>query len=188
MADHPTSPEASDRDRRNAATRQIIADRQNAEYAEVLKLALDTLGPGWTPWMKLTLIESDHRQTGNVEAVATVYKVYRGEQRLTENSVFLRRMPDGQVLKADNYEELFGEMLMEKHPSRVIDFKGRQEPHPRWTLCWSALARYTPRSASALAALRVSRQQGRAAREDRKFAVENPLFAEAGIKRPDVER
>ncbi len=57
--------------------------------------------------MKLTLIDSDHRQTGNIEPVATVYKVYRGEQRLTENSVFLRRMPDGQVLTADNYEAAF---------------------------------------------------------------------------------
>ena len=91
MADQPTTPEPSDRDRRNAAIRQIIAERQNAEYAEVLKLALGALGPGWTPWMKLTLVESDHRQTGNVEPVATAYKVYRGEQRLTENAVFLRR-------------------------------------------------------------------------------------------------
>ncbi len=188
MADQPTTPEPSDRDRRNAAIRQIIAERQNAEYAEVLKLALGALGPGWTPWMKLTLVESDHRQTGNVEPVATAYKVYRGEQRLTENAVFLRRLPDGQVLKADNYEELFGELLTENHPSRVLDFKGRQAPYPRWTLCWSALERYTPRSADALAALRISRQQGREVREHGKFAEENPLFAQAGIKRPDVER
>ena len=29
--------------------------------------------------MKLTLIQSDHRQTGNVEPVEIVYKVYLGE-------------------------------------------------------------------------------------------------------------
>src|SRR5262245_58339511 len=112
-----TTPEPTDHDRRNAEIRQAIAERQATEYTEALNLALGTLGPGWEPWMKLVLLDSDHRRTGDTTPVAVVYKVYRGEERLTENSVFLRRMPDGAVRKAGNYEELFGDLLHEPHPT-----------------------------------------------------------------------
>jgi hypothetical protein len=40
--------------------------------------------------MKLSLLDSDDHRSGNTEPVAMVYKVYRGEQRLTEKAVSLR--------------------------------------------------------------------------------------------------
>jgi hypothetical protein len=61
-------------------------------------------------------------------------------------------------------------------------------PAPRWELGWSAIELYKPKSAESLAALRVSREQGREARADRQFAEENPLLAHVGIKRQDVTR
>jgi hypothetical protein len=183
-----TTPEPTDHDRRNAEVRQAIAERQAAEYAEALKLALGTLGPSWTPWMKLVLLDSDHRRTGDTTPAAVVYKVYRGEERLTENAVYLRRMPDGTVRKADRYEELFGELLDEPHPMRRLEVKGRLVPAPRWTLCWSALELYEPKSAEELARLRASRERGKEARADRSFAEEHPLLARAGIRRQDVGR
>jgi hypothetical protein len=64
--------------------------------------------------VKLVLIDADHRQTGNTTPVATVYKVFTGERRLSENSRFIRQMPDGQVLVAGSYQELFGELLKKK--------------------------------------------------------------------------
>ncbi len=158
----------------NAAARQAIADRQNAEYAEAKRLALGKLGPGWNPWMKLVLIDADHRRTGNTTPVATVYKVYRGEERLTERSVFLRRMPDGRVEKADSYEPLFGELLQEKHPTLTVEVRGEQVPVGRYELCWSALELYHPKSAEQLATAREKREEQAVEKE----AQAHPLFAD----------
>lgn len=137
-------------------------------------MALEAIGPDWKPWMKLTLIDSDHRRTGNTEPIATAYKVYRGEKRLTENAVFLRRMPDGKVLHAARYEPLFGDLLHAPHPTRTLEVRGQQVPCPRYELCWSALELYEPRSAGQLAAARQKREQ----RAVEKEARENPLFAD----------
>lgn len=182
-----TDAQPTAQDLANAATRQAIADRQNDEYAEAQRLALAALGPGWTPWMKLVLIDADHRRTGNITPVATVFKVYRGEERLTERSVFLRRMPEGQVLRADSYEPLFGELLEEKHPTKTLEVKGQQVPVGRYELCWSALEQYHPRSAESLAAAREKREEKAVERQ----AEENPLFADqvrSGEWRPEKKR
>jgi hypothetical protein len=178
----PTSQEIS-----NARVRLQIAARQAGEYAEVKHLALAALGPGWTPWMKLSLIDSDHRRTGNTEPTATAYKVYRGKKRLTENSVYLRRMPDGQIRQADSYEPLFGDLLQEPHPTRAMEVRGEQVPCPGYELCWSALDRYAPRSAEQLASARVKREE----RAIEKDAEANPLFADqvrSGQWRPEKRR
>jgi hypothetical protein len=167
----------TDRDRENARRRQQIAARQAEEYAEAEQLALEALGPGWTPWMKLSLLDSDYPRTGNTEPVATAYKVYRGEKRLSENAVYLRRLPDGQIHQAPRYEPLFGELLHEPHPARTIAVQGQQVPCPRYSLCWSTLERYEPRSAEQLAALRVRRERNKAEREEKKWAAEHPLLA-----------
>ena len=127
--------------------------------------------------MKLALIDSDYHHGASREAAVVAHKVYRGKDGLPKNSVFLRRMPDGQVRKSEKYEELFGEMLHEEHPTRRIEIKGRLVPAPRWTLCWASLERYEPRSAEQLAALRVSRETKKAEREERKFQEERPLWA-----------
>jgi hypothetical protein len=68
-------PEPTRQDIDNAATRAAIAERQNSEYAAAVRLALGALGPGWTPRVKLALIDADHRSTGNTEPVATAYTV-----------------------------------------------------------------------------------------------------------------
>jgi hypothetical protein len=175
VAEEMTQP--TEQDRRNAEIRAEIAAKQNAEYAEAEMLALGKLGPGYTPWMKLVLLDSNYHRNANTEPAAVVFKVYRGEEQLTENSVYLRKMPDGQVLVADSYEPLFGNLLSENHPTRRLEIKGQMVPAPRWTLCWSALERYVPKTAVVLAALRASRERGKAEREQRKFEEENPLLA-----------
>ena len=180
--DSPTHQETE-----NARIRQGIADRQAEEYADAERLALEALGPGWTPWMKLSLLDSDYHRTGNTQPVATAYKVYRGEKRLSEHAVYLRRMPDGQVRQADSYEPLFGELLHEPHPTRTLEVRGRHVPCPRYSLCWSALDLYEPRSAEQLAAARAKREQ----RATERKAEENPLFAEqirSGEWRPEKQR
>ena len=128
-----TEPRAQDI--ANAEARQRIAERQNEEYREAQLLALSVLGPGYTPWMRLVLIDADHRRTGNTEPVATVYKVYQGDENVTERSVFLRRMPDGRVQRADSYEPLFGDLVTEKHPTRTVEVRGEQVPVGRYELC-----------------------------------------------------
>ncbi len=171
----------------NATARQEIAAHQAQEYMEAERLAREALGPGWTPWMKLTLIDSDHRRTGNTEPVATAYKVYRGKDRLTEHSAYLRRMPDGQVLHASSYEPLFGELLHEPHPERTIEIRGQRVPTDRYELCWSALELYEPKSAEELAALRVTRERRAEERAVNQAVEDNPLFAEqirSGAWRP----
>ncbi|HZY84002.1 MAG TPA: hypothetical protein VFE78_04180 [Gemmataceae bacterium] len=137
--------------------------------------------------MQLDLIPADHRQTGDCTPVATFFKVCRGEQKLTERSMFIRRMPDGSMKKAQLYEELFGKLMHEKHPTLTFEFKGQQVPADRYELVWRALEEYHPRSAEALAAGRVKREENAV----EKAAQENPLFAEqirAGELKPEKRR
>jgi hypothetical protein len=178
-----TSPTPQDIE--NARIRREIAARQAEEYAAAERLALAALGPGWTPWMKLSLIDSDYHRTGNTEPAATAYKVCRGKERLSEHSVYLRRMPDGQIMHADSYEPLFSGLLHEPHPTSTLEVQGQEVPCPRYSLCWSALELYEPRTAEQLAAARVKREQRAIENEAR----ENPLFAEqirAGEWRPEM--
>jgi hypothetical protein len=63
-------------------------------------------------------------------------------------------MPGGQVLTADRYEPLFGELLTEKHPTRTVEVRGQQVPVGTYELCWSALELYSPMSAEQLAVAR----------------------------------
>jgi hypothetical protein len=177
----------SEQDIRNAAMREGIAAKQTEKYREAERLALAALGPGFTPWMRLTLIDADHRQSGNREPAAVVFKVYRGDERTSENALFIRKMPDGRLLKNQRYEPLFGDMLFETHPSKTMEFRGEQVPVPRYELCWSALEIYRPRDAEQLAALRVSRERGKQERSDRKWAEENPLLVWADKVNRDAE-
>jgi hypothetical protein len=83
-------------------------------------------------------------------------------------------MPDGKVLHADSYEPLFGDLLHAPHPTRTLAIRGQQVPCPCYSLCWSALELYEPRSAEQLAAARAKREQ----RAIEKQAQEHPLFAD----------
>jgi hypothetical protein len=94
---------------------------------------------------------------------------------------------DGSVRHADNVEELFGELLTEKHPTRTIEVRGQQVPVGKYELCWGSLDVYSPKSAEALAAARTKREE----RKLEKLAEANPLFADqirAENTRPDRKR
>ena len=94
-----SSSEPTDQDRENAAIRREIADAQNAEYAEAERLALARLGPGYTPWMKLVLLDSDYHRTGPRRRSPRPLRCTVASGGFP-NSVYLRQMPDGQVLVA----------------------------------------------------------------------------------------
>ena len=189
MSEIPSSeekPEPTENDRRNAETRRAIAEKMRAEYGRCIRLALGVLGPGFTPWMKLVLIDSDHRRNGNIEPVATVYKVYRGEERLTENSMYVMER-EGEILTAKSYEELLGDRLHEKHPSYGFEHNGEWKAFDRWTLCWGAIELYEPRSPEQLANLRESRGRKKAEREEKAWKEANPLLAWAGLDGRDED-
>jgi hypothetical protein len=138
--------------------------------------------------MKLVLVESDyHKHRGRPPVTGpTVYKVYRGEEKLTENSRYLLEDASGHVRHAAGYEALFGDLLRERHPSYGFERDGVWVAYDRWTVCWSALELYAPKSAEALAALRDTRERNKEERLDARWAEENPLFARAGITRKDL--
>ena len=170
-------PTPSPTDIRNAEYRAKVAREQNTAYREAALLALRILGPGFKPWMKLSLIPSDHRETGDTTPAAVVFKVYRGDERTSDNAMFIRKMPDGSFKKAASYEPLFGDLLTEAHPTKTMEIRGEQVPIGRYELVWSAIELYKPRDAEALAAARVVREKNKAERADRKFAEDHPLLA-----------
>lgn len=88
--------------------------------------------------------------------------------------MFVRRMPDGTVQAATCYEPLFGELLTAPHPTRTFENRGQTVAAPRWSLCWSALELYEPKSAEQLAAAREKRE----AKAVEKEAADSPLFAD----------
>jgi hypothetical protein len=176
LAYHAGMTEPTERDRKNAEFRQAVADRQQAEYADAMRMALAVLGPGFQPWMKVSVVDSDYRRTGDDTPRAVVYKLYSGEQRLSEYAVYIRQMPDGTVKKAYGYRSLIEELLEEPHPTRTVEFRGRRVPVARYELHWSALELYHPRDADQLAALRISREQKKAARAEATHRSDNPLF------------
>ena len=122
---HPLNviPEPTDRDFQNARFRQEIAQRQQAAWDECLRLADKALGRGWEPWMKLTLVDADHGRTGDETSVAVGYKVRKGEGDAREVR-YLGLGPDGQVIAAEQYEDVFGSLLTELHPTKTIEVKG----------------------------------------------------------------
>lgn len=184
-ADSPPEPTAWDRE--SARIRQAIAERQLAEYAEVLKWAMSAFGPGWEPSHRHFLVPKDEEERCRYtderpEAAATVYSV-KNADGITRHFTVV----EGEVKECSSYEEGFGTMLLEPHPTKTIEVRG-QHVHPhRYSLCWAPFELYHPKTAEELAALRVSRERGREERADKKFAEENPLLAQAGIRREDLE-
>ena len=75
------------------------------------------------------------------------------------------------------FEDGFGTMLQERHPTMTIEVKG-QKVHPdRYSLCWAPIETYQPRTAGQLATARVKREKIKAERAEKKYAEEYPLFA-----------
>jgi hypothetical protein len=188
MPEEPLPPIPTDQDRRNAAARAVLADRQTKEYRRVLAWAIGAFGPGWLPSGWHYLIDHDDedraRRTGErAVPAATVYSVRNCVGRKRHFTV-----EDEKVVEHDGYEAAFGAMLLESHPTRTIEVRGQQVHPHRYSLCWAPIEMYEPRSAEELAVLRLSRERGREEHADRKFHEENPLLALAGIKRKDVEQ
>lgn len=181
MPEPTIQPQPTERDLANASMRQAIAERQNAQYHHAEVLALRLLGPGWAPSMKLSLYQADEcRPTGKDDPapvpVAVAYKVSRwltGERQ----DRFVRELPSGELLCCERYENVFEGLLDEKHPTKTLEVRGAKVPTRRYQLYWSALELYEPRSAEQLAELRASRERGKAQREEKKWALENPLLA-----------
>jgi hypothetical protein len=166
----------TERDIRNAALRKAVAERQQAAWDECLRLADAALGPGWEPWMKLVLVDSDHRKTGDETPVAVAYKVRKGKRN--DRAVrYVGQGPNG-LICSEQYEDVFGPLLTELHPTKTIEVMGKPVPLPRWQMYWSALELYEPRSAEQLAAARVTRQRNKTAKEQQKYERDRPLFAE----------
>jgi hypothetical protein len=179
------APEPTDQDRKNARIRQVIAERQQAEYDRVLLWAQDTFGPGWLPSCRHFLLdraeeERCRRNGARPVAAATCYTV--------RNAAGGKRhfiVKDGQATECEGYEEGFGPMLQERHSTMRIEIKGENVAPHRYSLCWAPIETYQPRSAEQLAAARVTRERNKAERAERKYAEDYPLFAE--IERQEKE-
>jgi hypothetical protein len=174
----------TEQDHENARIRQEIAERQRAEYVQVLDLALDAFGPGWFPSHRHFLVQKDAeeeaRRTGKrPKAAATVFTVKNEAGEARHFSV-----RDGKVVEHANYQEGFGSMLFEPHPTQGFYHRGEFCRIHRYSLCWAPYELYQPRTADELATLRASREKRKSEREERRWAETNPLFAWADL-RPD---
>src|ERR1700677_3054965 len=109
----------TDQEVQNAALRREVAQRQQATWNECLRLAEAALGPGWEPWMKLVLMDSDHRRSGDETPIVVAYKVRKGKGESSQIR-YIRQGTDG-VMSSENYEEVFGPLLTELHPTKTIE-------------------------------------------------------------------
>jgi hypothetical protein len=185
-------PQPTDKDRENFARRRVIATRQQAQLDQAARLAR-TLGVGWVPSMKLSLFLAGdcNKPTGPDDpAPVPVTVAYRvGRWVMGEHLVrFVRELPDGQVLASERYDDVFQGMLEEKDPERRMEIRGQKVPCKRFQLYWSSLDVMEPRTAEELAALRASREQGKARRAEKKWAADNPLLAWAERQSPEDEK
>jgi hypothetical protein len=185
MQPYDSAPEPTDQDRHNAAVREAIAARQREEYDLVLLWAVGKFGPGWLPSGRHFLVDKAdedrcRRTAERPVPAATVYTVRREDGAKRH---FIAR--DGLVTEVSGYEEGFGPMLQEPHPSMRIDVRGQLVAPHRYSLCWAPIEKYTPRSADQLAAARVTRERNKAIKEQAKFERDFPLWAE--IERHEKE-
>jgi hypothetical protein len=76
-------------------------------------------------------------------------------------------------------------MLREPDLTRTVEIRGQQAHPHRYSVCFAPFELYHPQTAEQLAALRASREKGKRAREDKRWAEQNPLLAAAGLHRED---
>jgi hypothetical protein len=89
------------------------------------------------------------------------------------------------VRECAGYEESFGEMLLERHPTMRIEVRGEKVPPHRFSLCFAPDELYVPKTAEQLASLRVSREKKKAERELQQWQEDNPLFVASGVRLED---
>jgi hypothetical protein len=164
----------------NARARREIADRQAQEYGEVLAWAMGAFGPGWLPSHRHYLVEKEEDRVryggGRAVPAAVVYTARHGVGRSRHFTV-----DEGKSSECASYQEGFGSMLLEPHPTRGFQHKGVWCRTHKYSLCWAGYELYHPRSAEQLAALRQSRGAKKAERDEKRFAEDHPLLAWAGI-------
>jgi hypothetical protein len=91
---------------------------------------------------------------------------------------------DDEPVEVAGYEEGFGPMLLEPHPTQRIAVRRQMVAPHRYSLCWAPIETYRPRSAESLVAARQRRHEKAVERE----AEANPLFADqvrSGEWRPE---
>jgi hypothetical protein len=163
----------------NARRRAEIAARFQAEYALAEALAVSAFGAGWKPVCYHSLVDHDEadaprRESRRLRPAAVVYTAEKdGERR---HFVVV----DGQAKEVAGYQQGFGGMLTEPHPTRTFTVKGQTHHVHRYGLYWAGYEPdYRPRSAEQLAAARRRREQKAVEKE----AEERPLFAD--VIRPE---
>jgi hypothetical protein len=186
--DDPQQSQPTDGDRENARLRQEIAARQRADYDACLRLAEQAFGAGWVPSHRHYLVEKaeEDRCRCMGERPRPAATVFTARNDAGDRRHFVIG-EDGQPREVGSYEDGFGPMLLEPDLGRTIEVRGEQVHPHRYSLCWAGYDLYQPRTAEQLAALRVSRERGREERADKKWAEENPLLAQAGVRRQDLE-
>lgn len=184
QAETPTTrPTQQDID--NARIRREVAARQQAAYDECLRWAASAFGPGWFPCHRHFLVEHDEearvRYTGERPKVAaTVYTVRNDDGESQHFTV-----ENGAVVPHAGYQEGFGSMLLETHPTRGFVHQGKFHHVHRYSLCFAPYELYDPKTVEQLVALRASRERKREHREDERWTAQYPLFARAGFTRRD---
>jgi hypothetical protein len=138
--------------------------------------AWGVFGPEWEPSHRHFLTAKDDedrcRHTGErPPAAATVYTVKNAEGRQRHFTV-----EDGRVVEHASWEAGFGDMLLEPHPTRGFEHQGTWCGIHRHSPCWAPFELNRPRSPEQLAALRVSRERGKAERAEAKGRADAPLF------------
>jgi hypothetical protein len=172
-----TAPEPTAQDHENARTRRAIADRQAREYAAILRLAVGAFGPGWMPSHRHFLVakEEEERVRYTGERPRAAATVYTAKNTASDRRHFTAE--GGRVVEHPSPEAAFGPMLLEPHPTRRVEHRGKQLAVHRYSLCWSPFELYEPRTAEQLAALRATRERKKAERQEKKWVEENPLLA-----------
>ena len=179
-----TDAEPTEQDRENATRRAEIAARFQAEYDQCAAWTEQVFGPGYEPSCRHFLLDKEDedrcRRTGErptpASTVFTVRHADTGEKRH-----FVLR--DGQPVKVASYEEGFGPMLLEPHPTRGFMHQGAFHHYHRYSLCWAPIETYRPRPAESLAAARQKREANALARE-----AEGNLFGEQILAEGPVQR
>ena len=184
----PTNvPQPTVQDYENERVRREIAARQEAEYTACLTWATKVFGPGWHPSHKHFLIDKAEEArvrftSEKPKAAATVFTV---KNAIGEKRHFT--VQHGEVQECESYEQGFGSMLHEPHPTMTIEVGGKTVHPHRYSLCFAPFELYYPKSAEQLAASRAIREKNKKERDDKKWAEEHLLFAWAGYRPEDFE-
>lgn len=173
--------EPTEQDRRNAALRQGVAARFQAQFDEAVRLIEPILGEGWIPTGRHYLVTheaAEHARCTGGAGVATA-EVITAEKDGGKRHVLVM----GEQLKeCASYQDGFGAMLTEPDPVRGFnDNEGKWHFVHKYALHWGPYeTSYTPRTAEQLADARERREEKKEAKwqEEVKQEAAASLFPE----------